>query len=152
MFLTENHFGHIPEEGFIEDKWIDKVLIIWDVQLKILQPTKRCIMTTTRRTSRFAIRSGSALRTLVKQNNPAISACTRESSKQELFELGDVVTINNYIVSLKRGVFHEITRLSEDKLLRYLKIFPLLILVLLIFHNYYHRKLCDKTNPAIIVV
>jgi uncharacterized protein YcbX len=38
----------VPEaEGFIENEWVGKILTIGDnVQLKILQPTPRCVMTT----------------------------------------------------------------------------------------------------------
>ncbi|WP_046179300.1 MOSC domain-containing protein [Domibacillus tundrae] len=39
---------HVPDaEGFIENEWVGKVLTIGGrVQLKILQPTQRCVMTT----------------------------------------------------------------------------------------------------------
>ncbi|WP_082091485.1 MOSC domain-containing protein [Domibacillus tundrae] len=39
---------HVPDaEGFIENEWVGKVLTIGGrVQLKILQPTQRCLMTT----------------------------------------------------------------------------------------------------------
>jgi len=55
-------------EGFVEQQWIDKILSIGDdVQLKIIQPTQRCIMTTLAQGD--LPKDPNLLRTLAKQNN-----------------------------------------------------------------------------------
>ena len=55
-------------EGFVEQQWIDKTLSLGDhVQLKIIQPTQRCIMTTLAQGD--LPRDPNVLRTLAKQNN-----------------------------------------------------------------------------------
>lgn len=42
-----NMIIEVPDkEGFVEQTWIDKTLHIGDVRLKVIQPTKRCVMTT----------------------------------------------------------------------------------------------------------
>jgi uncharacterized protein len=55
-------------EGFVEQQWMGKILSIGDhVQLKIIQPTQRCIMTTLAQGD--LPRDPNILRTLAKQNN-----------------------------------------------------------------------------------
>lgn len=56
------------EDGFIENSWIDKVLQIGEnVQLKILQPTKRCVMTTLAQGD--LPKDPNVLKSIVKNNN-----------------------------------------------------------------------------------
>ncbi|KXH84048.1 MOSC domain-containing protein [Sporosarcina sp. HYO08] len=59
----------VPEtEGFVEQEWIGKNLSIGDdVQLRIIQPTQRCVMTTLAQGD--LPKDPNVLRTLVKQNN-----------------------------------------------------------------------------------
>lgn len=55
-------------EGFIEEQWVDKTLSIGEhVQLKIIQPTKRCIMTTLPQGD--LPNDPNVLRTLAQQNS-----------------------------------------------------------------------------------
>ena len=56
------------EEGFVEESWIGKTLSIGEhLQLKILQPTKRCVMTTLAQGD--LPNDINVLKTLVKENN-----------------------------------------------------------------------------------
>lgn len=59
----------VPDaEGFIEQQWVGKILSIGDdIQLKIIQPTQRCVMTTLAQGD--LPRDPNVLRTLAKQNN-----------------------------------------------------------------------------------
>ncbi|MGM8365812.1 MOSC domain-containing protein [Virgibacillus sp. W0181] len=59
----------VPDvEGFVEEKWVDKIISIGDdVQLKIIQPTKRCVMTTLPQGD--LPKDSNVLRTLAQQNN-----------------------------------------------------------------------------------
>ena len=79
-----------PEEGFVEEKWIDKVLIIGDVHLKILQPTKRCIMTTLAQGD--LPNDPEVLRTLVKQNDGHFGVYA-EILQTGTVQVGNVVTM-----------------------------------------------------------
>lgn len=56
------------EEGFVENDWVGKTLRIGDeVELKIVQPTKRCVMTTLAQGD--LDRDPNVLRSIVKNNN-----------------------------------------------------------------------------------
>lgn len=59
----------IPDEqGFIEEQWVGKTLTIGnEVQLKIVQPTKRCVMTTLPQGD--LPKDSNILRTLAKEND-----------------------------------------------------------------------------------
>lgn len=55
-------------EGFVEEEWVDKIISIGDeVQLKIIQPTKRCVMTTLAQGD--LPNDPNVLRTIARQND-----------------------------------------------------------------------------------
>lgn len=55
-------------EGFVEETWVDKIISIGDeVQLKIIQPTQRCVMTTLAQGD--LPKDPNVLRTLAQKNN-----------------------------------------------------------------------------------
>lgn len=78
------------EEGFIEEQWVDKILSIGDhVQLRIIQPTKRCVMTTLAQGD--LPNDANVLRTLAKQNNGNFGVYA-EVIKTGPVQTGDKVT------------------------------------------------------------
>ncbi len=83
----------VPEaEGFIEEQWVGKIITIGDhVQLKILQPTKRCIMTTLAQGD--LPNDPNVLRTLARQNNGNFGVYA-EVVKTGLVKAGDCVVID----------------------------------------------------------
>ena len=78
-------------EGFIEQHWVGKVLSIGDeVQLKIIQPTQRCVMTTLAQGD--LPRDPNVLRTLAKQNNGNFGVYA-EVLQTGRIKIGDQITV-----------------------------------------------------------
>ena len=82
----------VPDaEGFIEEQWVDKTLAIGDnVRLKIIQPTKRCIMTTLPQGD--LPNDPNVLRTLAQQNSGNFGVYA-EIVKTGPVKIGDKVVI-----------------------------------------------------------
>ncbi|MFS0576633.1 MOSC domain-containing protein [Sporosarcina sp. 179-K 3D1 HS] len=79
-------------EGFIEQQWVGKTLIIGDqVQLKITQPTKRCVMTTLAQGD--LPNDPEVLRTLVKKNEGSFGVYA-EVLRPGTVQVNDVVSIH----------------------------------------------------------
>lgn len=82
----------VPDkEGFVEESWVDKTIHIGDkVKLKIIQPTKRCVMTT--------LAQGdlpddiNVLKTLVKENNGNCGVYADIQQTGQI-KVGDPITI-----------------------------------------------------------
>lgn len=83
----------VPEaEGFIEEQWVGKIITIGDhVQLKILQPTKRCIMTTLAQGD--LPNDPNVLRTLARQNNGNFGVYA-EIVNTGAIKIGDAVVVH----------------------------------------------------------
>ena len=82
----------VPDaDGFVEEQWMNKILSIGNhVQLKIIQPTKRCVMTTLAQGD--LPNDPNVLRTLAKQNNGNFGVYA-EVIKTGRVHIGDKVTI-----------------------------------------------------------
>lgn len=82
----------VPEaEGFVEQEWIGKILSIGDVQLKVIQPTQRCVMTTLAQGD--LPKDPNVLRTLVQRNNGNFGVYA-EVLQTGSVTIGDQVTIH----------------------------------------------------------
>lgn len=80
-------------EGFMEQQWIDKTLSIGDhVQLKIIQPTQRCIMTTLAQGD--LPNDPNVLRTLAKQNSGNCGVYAQVIRTGPV-KIGDKITIHS---------------------------------------------------------
>lgn len=78
-------------EGFVEEQWIGKTLAVGEgVQLKIIQPTKRCVMTTLAQGD--LPKDPNVLRTLAQQNNGNFGVYAEVISTGEV-KIGDQVRL-----------------------------------------------------------
>lgn len=83
---------NVQEEGFVEDKWVDKVISIGnEVQLKITRPTPRCVMTTLAQGD--LPNDPNVLRTLVQQNNGNFGVYA-EVIQPGVVKIGDEVVVD----------------------------------------------------------
>ncbi|GKV64464.1 MULTISPECIES: MOSC domain-containing protein [unclassified Sporosarcina] len=80
-------------EGFIEEEWVGKTLWIGDeVQLRILQPTKRCVMTTLPQGD--LPRDPNVLRTLARQNDGNFGVYA-EVIQPGRVQIGDLIRVGD---------------------------------------------------------
>src|SRR5690625_1828101 len=82
----------VPEkEGFVEEEWVGKTIHIGEgVSLRIIQPTKRCVMTTLAQGD--LPNDINVLKTLVKENNGHFGVYA-ELMQEGQIKVGDAVTV-----------------------------------------------------------
>jgi len=82
----------VPErEGFVEEEWVGKTVHIGnEVRLRIIQPTKRCVMTTLAQGD--LPNDINVLKTLVKENNGHFGVYA-EVKQEGHIKVGDTITV-----------------------------------------------------------